>query len=195
MNLQRSLTVLKNLEDDDRLSSFLKTLPNVFSGMTKVVWATDAVPIESLDDLSKISYPICMRNLHEIVKTEHHLRNFGRMQYGLFLKGIGVTLEDALRFWRTEFTKIIDLEKFEKSYSYDIRHYYGKEGKRTNYTPYGCNKILSSGPGPGEKHGCPFKHMSNDELKKKLLSFGFPASGKSRESQRSLNLFYFIFFC
>jgi len=28
------------------------------------------------------------------------------MQYGLFLKGIGLSLEDALRFWQTEFTKV-----------------------------------------------------------------------------------------
>ena len=33
------------------------------------------------------------------------------MQYGLFLKGIGVTLPDSLRFWRSEFTKIMEPEK------------------------------------------------------------------------------------
>ena len=34
------------------------------------------------------------------------------MQYGLFLKGIGLTLEQALQFWRSEFTKgKVDMDK------------------------------------------------------------------------------------
>ena len=27
------------------------------------------------------------------------------MQYGLFLKGIGLSMDDALKFWRSEFAK------------------------------------------------------------------------------------------
>lgn len=176
-NLQAMADHFKTLEEDERMSSYLKNLPNVFSGMTKVVWSTTAVPIESLDELSKISYPPCMRSLHESLKADHHLKNGGRMQYGLFIKGIGVTFEDAMRFWRTEFTKKFDLETFEKRYSYAIRHYFGKEGKRTNYTPYGCNKIIMGGLGAGDNHGCPFKHMSTEALKKTLTNFGLPASG------------------
>ena len=33
------------------------------------------------------------------------------MQYGLFLKGIGLTLEDSLKFWRQEFSKGIGEDK------------------------------------------------------------------------------------
>ena len=33
------------------------------------------------------------------------------MQYGLFIKGIGVTLEHSLKFWRDEFTKALDADK------------------------------------------------------------------------------------
>ena len=32
------------------------------------------------------------------------------MQYGLFLKGIGLTLQQSLTFWRKEFTKRMDPE-------------------------------------------------------------------------------------
>ena len=31
------------------------------------------------------------------------------MQYGLYLKGIGLSMEDSLRFWRSEFTKVMQL--------------------------------------------------------------------------------------
>lgn len=46
-----------------------------------------------------------MRNLHEALKANHHLRHYGRLQYLLFLKGIGLPLEESLKFWRTEFSK------------------------------------------------------------------------------------------
>lgn len=61
--------------------------------------------------LASTSFPLCMRRLHTHLRKEHHLRHFGRMQYGLFLKGIGMTLEDALKFWKIEFTKKIDSDQ------------------------------------------------------------------------------------
>ena len=58
--------------------------------------------------LSKKSFPLCMQQLHAALRSNHHLRHGGRQQYGLFLKGIGLSLEEAVKFWRSEFTKIID---------------------------------------------------------------------------------------
>lgn len=121
---------------------------------------------------------MCMRILHEALKSNHHLKNSGRIQYGLFIKGIGVTMEDSLSFWKTEFTKKIDSVKFDKEYAYTIRHTYGKEGRQTNYTPLGCQKIMSSVQSPGEFNGCPYKHMDNTSLKQKLFSYGIPAASK-----------------
>lgn len=46
-----------------------------------------------------------MRQLHKALRENHHLRHGGRMQYGLFLKGIGLTLEQALQFWKQEFIR------------------------------------------------------------------------------------------
>jgi DNA primase large subunit len=58
--------------------------------------------------------------------------------------------------------QIMTVDQFTKQYAYNVRHMYGKEGKRTNYTPYSCLKIImSAGPGGGEHHGCPYRH--NDE--------------------------------
>ncbi|XP_076624731.1 DNA primase large subunit [Colletes latitarsis] len=164
-----------NISDDERLMSYLKSLPGSFSGMTRVVWTTTTTPIDKLDELSKTSYPLCMRTLHEALRTHHHLKNSARIQYGLFIKGIGVTLDDALRFWKMEFTKKIDSDKFDKQYGYSIRHMFGKEGKQTNYTPLGCQKIITSAVGPGEFHGCPYRHMNSDSLKQKLITCGVPA--------------------
>ncbi|KAG7252362.1 hypothetical protein CRUP_005758, partial [Coryphaenoides rupestris] len=70
------------------------------------------ISLEQLDSLSEKSFPPCMRQLHQSLRENHHLRHGGRMQYGLFLKGIGLTLDQALQFWRSEFTKgKVDMDK------------------------------------------------------------------------------------
>jgi|AntAceMinimDraft_12_1070368.scaffolds.fasta_scaffold159317_1 DNA primase large subunit len=67
-------------------------------------------------------------------------------------------------FWKTEFCKSMPAEKFEKEHTYAIRHAYGKEGKRVDYTPHTCMKCISANPGPGEHHGCPYKTFGKEAL-------------------------------
>ncbi len=113
-------------------------------------------------------FPLCMRHLTQALKTEGHLKHGGRMQLGLFLKGIGLSLEEALIFWRRSFRTKTD-EQFAKDYSYNIRHNYGQEGKRADYTPYGCSKIIRDGrPGAGDFHGCPYRDAAPENLKLQL---------------------------
>ena len=41
-----------------------------------------------------------------------------------------------------------------------LRHSYGLEGGRRNYKPPSCQQILTERPpGPGESHGCPYRHF------------------------------------
>jgi DNA primase large subunit len=119
---------------------------------------------QNIDEYSS-SMPLCMRNLHNGLQDDHKLKHHGRLQYGLFLKGAGMTMEESLVFFQREFTKIMTSEKFQKEYTYNIRHMYGKEGKRTNYTPYSCSKIiLGTPPNSGEHHGCPYRHFDDGHL-------------------------------
>ena len=66
--------------------------------------------------LAARSMPLCMNHLHSELKRAHHLKHWGRLQYVLFLKGIGLTLEYCLDFWRQEFTKRITLEDFQQRF-------------------------------------------------------------------------------
>ena len=94
------------------------------------------------------------------------------------MQGLGITLEDALEFWRLAFSKKVSGDKFQKEYAYNIRHNYGKEGKRTSYTPYSCMQIISNAPGSAnEHHGCPFRHFSEMSLRSKLLSRNVATAG------------------
>ena len=63
------------------------------------------------------------------------------------LQAIGLSLDSALAFWRSEFAKggMTD-DKFKKEHHYGIRHSYGKEGKRVDYTPASCINVIMSNP-------------------------------------------------
>ena len=138
----------------------------------------DAITHSDVDTLVS-HFPPCMRSLHSYLRQESHLKHQGRLQYGLFLKGIGLPVEEALLFWRKAFTKKTD-EEFQKQYAYNVRYNYGMEGNRKNYAPYSCIKIITqNGPASGDHHGCPFKHYSPDSLGQMLLSFGTPESSVS----------------
>lgn len=111
----------------------------------------DQITAEMIDDMARRHFPACMRNLHECLRRDKHLKHFGRLQYGLFLKVtrthtssgsqltgylpsqvLGLSIDEAVAFWRRSFSNIQD-DKFNKEYKYNIRHSYGLEGKRANY--------------------------------------------------------------
>ncbi|CAG09433.1 unnamed protein product, partial [Tetraodon nigroviridis] len=171
---------LPAVHSDERLQPLLTHLSHAYVGQDYSVQKNvGRISLEQVDSLSGKSFPLCMRQLHQSLRENHHLRHGGRMQYGLFLKGIGLSLEQALQFWRSEFIRgKVDADKFDKAYAYGIRHMFGKEGKRADYTPYSCMKvILSNAPGQGDHHGCPFRHSDPELLKQKLQVYKVPPSG------------------
>uniref|UniRef100_A0A8C5NBN6 DNA primase large subunit n=1 Tax=Gouania willdenowi TaxID=441366 RepID=A0A8C5NBN6_GOUWI len=171
---------LPAVHSDERLQPLLNHLSHAYVGQDYSIQKNvGKISLEQIDSLSGKSYPLCMRHLHQALRENHHLRHGGRMQYGLFLKGIGLSLEQALQFWRSEFIRgKVDADKFDKAYAYSIRHMFGKEGKRTDYTPYNCMKvILSNPPSQGDYHGCPFRHSDPELLKQKLQFYKVSPSG------------------
>uniref|UniRef100_A0A8D9E500 DNA primase large subunit n=1 Tax=Cacopsylla melanoneura TaxID=428564 RepID=A0A8D9E500_9HEMI len=171
--------------EDERLKAILGNLNTVYTGKNYTVGSGNAheIDIKQLGNIARRAFPPCMLSLYSTLTTQHHLKHFGRLQLVLFLKGIGVKMEDALFLYRSEFTKKMDPDKFDKEHSYNIRHSYGKEGKRTNYTPYACMKIVNlNGGGAGETHGCPFKTFESNQLNKFLTdNISNPEPGEVRE--------------
>lgn len=96
--LAAAARVLPEIENDERIYALLNGLDKSYTGRDYIVASSEKVPIECIDQLSIKSFPLCMRQCHETLRAKHHLKHHGRLQYGLFLKGIGVTLEDALRY-------------------------------------------------------------------------------------------------
>lgn len=165
--LAHTYTALPHMQTDERLTPLLSALTRRIVDVdyrSLTLAPGEKVRPADLDALAAKSFPPCMRNLHQALRSTHHLKHDGRLQYGLFLKGIGLALEDALDFWRSELTQKMPLKTFESSYSYNIRHNYGKEGKGTDYTPFACVKVIAQKPGADEHHGCPFRCWEESKL-------------------------------
>lgn len=170
--------------DDERISELLNTLHSAYTGNEYISSGDkDGINLATINTLAKKNYPICMRHIHDTFKATSHMKHFCRLQYGLFTKGIGLSLEDALTFWRTEFTKKMDGEKFEKNYSYELKHQYGKVGSMINYSAFSCIKIISQNVGSGEHHGCPFRHFDPALLRQKLHEYGVSGQGINEISE------------
>lgn len=180
---QLTARALPRLDEDDRLTPILDHLSKNFVTPDAAYANTDSglsgadINARSIDSLAAAHFPLCMQNLHRSLRRDAHLKHYGRLQYTLFLKGIGLTLEECLLFWRQSFTKITD-DTFNKEYRYNVRHAYGDVGGDTNrrgggYSPYSCQKILTEHPpGPGENHGCPYRHFNVENLTALLQAVG-----------------------
>ena len=183
--LEQTARALPRLDEDDRLSPILQHLSQNFTAPGSTYTSDSSLDAEmgcpisagAIDGLSQ-HFPLCMRNLHVQLRKNSHLKHFGRLQYTLFLKGIGLSLEECLVFWRQSFKLITD-DVFNKEYRYNIRHAYGDVGGDANrrgrgYTPYSCQKLLTEPlPGPGQNHGCPYRTYGEDNLISLLEGVGF----------------------
>lgn len=99
--IESGLTATKSIlyltNNDERISDFLKSLATSYIGRDYARASNNNVSIEEIDNLSITSFPLCMRKHHEILRKEHKLNYFEQTEYTLFLKGIGVSLSEAIR--------------------------------------------------------------------------------------------------
>jgi len=164
-------------EEIDRLTPLVESISTAYVGKDYGRGGGSSsgviLRLADLHPVALASFPPCMLHLYQAVKTENHLRNAGRMQLGLFLKGAGMPMEESLEFFRAEFSRKMGADKFDKEYAYNVRHIYGKEGARKDYTAMSCMKIIM-GPPPGqnEHHGCPFKAFGADRLRSFVAATG-----------------------
>jgi DNA primase large subunit len=167
-------------DEADRLSGFLQSLATSYVGTDDFADGKSSgvkVSVAELPMLAKRSMPLCMSNMFSKLVETHHLKHKGRNQLGLFLKGIGLTVEESYAVWRGNFTKdpAMTAEKWTKEYAYGIRYNYGLEGKRVNWSPHSCMKIISetgTNAAAGEHHGCPFKTFDEPQLRAQLQQMG-----------------------
>ena len=190
-----------NVDEDDRVGVLLSQLTQrrlTLAASTSEMnsWKSDNFDISKIDSISQRDFPLCMQHLHLQLRKSHKLKHMGRMQYGLFLKGLGISLEDSLFFWKQEFTRVMTQKQFDQEYAYNIRHNYGQEGRRADYTPYGCAKIINSAGSDlaaDQAHGCPFKTFSQAQLTNQLQAVGASMADQSELFQHVQEKRYQVF--
>lgn len=99
-------------------------------------------------DRLKSRFPPCMLFLYKKLKATNRLTHNARFNFSLFLKDIGMPLNESIIFWEHEYSKPSKCGKCSHSwqknsgkYIYGIRHMYGLEGRRGNYSLPPCSRL------------------------------------------------------
>ncbi|XP_030031078.2 DNA primase large subunit-like [Manduca sexta] len=167
---QRLNTNLSPIQSDPRIEELLHKINKIF--IPNLNEKMNILKSRDVDSASNL-FPPCMLNLHRKLRQRHRLSHSQRFYYSLFLKDIGMPVEEAIDFWRTEYrltprgshSCCHSWEKDEKKFLYGIRHMYGLEGGRKNYTSVSCQRIQSIDNACTEG-GCPFKSFDNINMVK-----------------------------
>lgn len=194
--LEMTARALPRLDEDDRLLPILSHLadglPNAeFQSIVDIAGHDgEQITADMVDGLVNKHFPLCLQTMHRAIRADHHAKYQVRQQYGLFLKGIGLTVDESINFWRKSFDRKSD-DEFKKNYVYNIRHHYGLVGGHINYKPSGCSEIIKSsnagGASAGACHGCPYRSFSPQNLSAALQRLGITGKQELAEIEATVN--------
>lgn len=84
---------IPNLDEDSRLLPILNNLSHGFIAGVPSEWsggsgeaAGDEIKADMIDSLAPAHFPLCMRIMHESLRKDRHIKHYGRLNYGVFLK-------------------------------------------------------------------------------------------------------------
>lgn len=177
--LEHTARLLPRLDEDDRLVPVLKHLADDLEMGAKgndsdlSITNGEEIRADMIEQLDKQGhFPLCMSTMQKSIAANGHAKFETRREYGTFLKSIGVSVDESLKFWRKAFKKKSD-DEFNKEYRYFFRHIYGLEGSRIKYRGMGCIELAKqTRVSRDEPHGCPYRLNSIDVLTRQLRGMG-----------------------
>ncbi len=100
-------------------------------------------------DAEQKYFPPCMWLLLAVLRARHRLTYQWRYKFALFLKDIGLSVEENIKFWENEYSKSCSSDSSCKhtwgndagKYVYSTRHIYGLEGKKKIQKSKDCGFI------------------------------------------------------
>jgi len=148
-----------------------------------IAQASGKIDIENYDLFNRQDlFPQCILDLYNEVMNKGHIGHQERFQLGLYLKRLGMSVEEQLQFWYRNAVDNVGLT-FEQFVGgppgYIIRHMYGLEGGETDYDAPECTTIQ-------DQYYCTFMHQSVEEIDKQLRKEFKNPSRKIEENIRLL---------
>ncbi|KAH0541203.1 DNA primase large subunit-like isoform X2 [Cotesia glomerata] len=172
------------------LSGICNYARTTFTRIQESTLSDSGLTEKDIDHLSETAFPPCMRHIHQTLRKNHHLKHESRLQYTLFLKGIGLNVKETIKLFKGEFTQRMDIGLFEREYKYYIEHAYGLRGRRKDYPPQECHQIQSKRTPRGDCNGCPLQihnHIDIEDLDQTLIQWQIPKSDRQGIIEESKN--------
>lgn len=135
-------------EDDERLSGIMRRLQTLF----RTRWLGGSIrPLRSLKheevEKERKYFPLCMKEMLRKLQQKNRLRHHERYRFTIFLKDIGLSVEENLAFWEKHYSRSPGggcehtWASQRNRYIYSIRHVYGLEGARYIHASHSCSKL------------------------------------------------------
>ncbi|MHA1168365.1 MAG: hypothetical protein ACTSRU_11125, partial [Candidatus Hodarchaeales archaeon] len=136
---------------DETIDSAIKSLENELKDIIQIQARQGEFNIDSSKLAGKSlpeevdAFPPCVRYLVTDLEVNGYLSHAHRLQLGWFLKKIGVTVDDQMRYWYEKSVDNIGIsyEGFVRRIGCQIRHIYGLEGGKIDYNMPKCKKCQS----------------------------------------------------
>jgi DNA primase large subunit len=101
-------------------------------------------------------FPPCMRDVMDELHVKKHLRHFKRYELNLFLKGIGLPLEEIFKVWRSAVFPHGAMGNYQNEHTYQLRHVFGLEGQMKEKFEHDCEKLIKTSQMEPHAAKCPF---------------------------------------
>ena len=175
-------------EDDDRIRILADTVQNqIISAYDSIsqISGKSHIRFEQIEELSK-HYPPCFAHVHQKLQSSHRLGHHARIAYTLYLKDIGLPLEESLKFWNFFYSKHANhhdkcthsWQENGRKFEYSINHLYGNAGSRKVYSAHNCSSIAKRCSNINGELNCPFydiEDLAQDHRKACLQTLKIPS--------------------
>ena len=153
-------------DDDQRLIVLIRRIKHQVRGPRQTLLPIGVLRAHEIDKAS-LHFPPCFAHVHNhLSRTHHRLGHHARIAYTLFLKEIGLTLDEAFKFWSFHYSKrpshhheqkcAHSWQENTKKFEYSINHLYGNAGGRKNYSAHSCAAIAERRSSVNEELTCPY---------------------------------------
>ena len=162
-------------EDDQRILNLLERIhlhiKDTMSTETIRI-GTETLKAKDVDKEASSHFPACFKQVHAKLKLDNRLGHHARIAYTLFLKDLGMPLEESVKFWQHFYSKTClhdckcshSWQDNDKRYIYSIHHLYGQAGGGKNYSAHGCKAIADRASSINEELTCPFSSDRSNNL-------------------------------